>query len=215
MSEYDDRRVDGATEEFPTIDGDLQTSRAQQAEPVSDADHILGPTSANVTLVEYGEFECPHCGRAHFHLKALRELLPELDARFVFRHFARDRVHPYSVKAAVAAEAAGSQGRFWEMHDHLFEHQHALDLEDLERHAGAVGLDVDRFMRDMFDKPHLEVVLAHGRGAIRSGVMGTPTFFLNGVRYDGGYELDAFIDAIRREGDRLGNGVRLADSESR
>jgi protein-disulfide isomerase len=147
-------------------------------------------------------------------LKALRDRLPELDARFVFRHFARDGVHPYSVRAAVAAEAAGSQGRFWAMHDHLFEHQHALDLEDLERHAGAVGLDVDRFMRDIFDPRHLEVVVAHGRGAIKSGVTSTPEFFLNGIRYKGSYRVDALIDAIVQTSEIREGESRFADSKS-
>lgn len=177
------------------------------AVPVTPADHTLGRPDASVTLVEYGEFECPHCGRAHFQLKPLRDHLDELDARFVFRHFARDDVHPFSVRAAVAAEAAGAQGRFWELHDELFEHQHALEYEDLERHAGAVGLDVDRFMRDIFDARHLEVVHAHGRGAINSGVTSTPSFFLNGEHYDGSYEVNALIDAIRQEAEMLGRGL--------
>ncbi|MGH2730553.1 MAG: DsbA family protein [Actinomycetota bacterium] len=167
--------------------------------PVTPDDHALGSAEASVTLVEYGEFECPHCGRAHFQLKALRDRLSELDARFVFRHFARDEVHPFSVRAAVAAEAAGAQGRFWDMHDHLFENQHALEYEDLERHAIAVGLDVDRFLRDIGDPRHLELVDAHGESARKSGVTSTPTFFLNGEAYDGSYEADALIDAIRRE----------------
>lgn len=166
------------------------------AVPVTPDDRMLGPASAGVTLVEYGEFECPHCGRAHFQLKALRDRLSDLDARFVFRHLARDDVHPFSVRAAVAAEAAGVQGRFWEMHDHLFENQHALEFEDLERHAAAVGLDVDRFMRDLQDPRHLDLVTAHRAGAIESGVTSTPAFFLNGQPYEGSYDLDALIAAM-------------------
>ena len=172
---------------------------ARLAVPVTSADHALGPAGARVTLVEYGEFECPHCGRAHFHLKPLRDHLDELGARFVFRHFARDEVHPFSVRAAVAAEAAGAQGRFWEMHDRLFENQHSLEYEDLKRHAAAVDLDVDRFMRDVGDPRFLEIVDAHGEGARRSGVTSTPTFFLNGERYEGSYELEPLIAAIKRE----------------
>lgn len=166
------------------------------AVPVSPDDHMLGPADAAVTLVEYGEFECPHCGRAHFHLKALRDRLADLNARFVFRHFARDEVHAFSVRAAVAAEAAGAQGRFWEMHDRLFEHQHALELEELRQHAAAVDLDVDQFMRDMRDPRHLEIVHAHREGAIASGLDVTPGFFLNGRRYEDGYYLDALTSAI-------------------
>jgi protein-disulfide isomerase len=166
------------------------------AVPVGSGDHVLGPEDARVTLVEYGEFECPHCGRAYFQLKTLRERLFELSARFVFRHFAREEVHPYSIRAAVAAEAAGAQGRFWEMHDRLFENQHSLEYEDLRRHADAVGLDVDRFMQSVGDPRHLEVVDAQGRGAQASGVTSTPTFFINGVRYRGSYELNSLIAAI-------------------
>jgi len=164
-------------------------------------DHALGSAEPRVTLVEYGEFECPHCGRAHFQLKALRDHFSRLDARFVFRHLARDDVHPFSVRAAVAAEAAGQQGRFWEMHDHLFENQHSLEYVDLERHAAAVGLDVDRFLRDMGDERHLEVVRAHGITAIESGVTSTPSFFLNGERYEGSYEAAALIAAITQAGE--------------
>jgi protein-disulfide isomerase len=159
---------------------------------------MLGSLEATVTLVEYGEFECPHCGRAHFELKALRPLLPELDARFVFRHFARDEVHPFSVRAAVAAEAAGAQGAFWEMHDHLFENQHSLEHEDLERHAAAVGLDLDRFLRDVGDPRHLELVTAQREGAIESGITSTPTFFLNGELYEGSYDRDSLVDALKK-----------------
>ena len=165
--------------------------------PVTADDHTLGSPEAGVTLVEYGEFECPHCGRAHFELKALRNQLSELDARFVFRHFARDEVHPFSVRAAVAAEAAAVQGAFWEMHDHLFENQHSLEYEDLKRHAAAVGLDVDRFLRDVGDPRHLELVNAQRDAGLANGISSTPTFFLNGVLYEGSYDLDSLVDAIK------------------
>jgi protein-disulfide isomerase len=167
------------------------------SEPITSEDHALGPADAAVTVVEYGEFECPHCGRAHFHLKGLRDRLDELGVRFVFRHFARDEVHPFSTRAAVATEAAGAQGRFWDMHDHLFENQHSLEYEDLRRHAAAIGLDVDRFMRDVNDPGHLKSVHTQRAGAIESGARGTPTFFINGERYEGDYDLDSLLDAIR------------------
>ncbi|MDQ3620316.1 MAG: DsbA family protein [Actinomycetota bacterium] len=169
------------------------------AAPITDDDHIYGAIDATVTLVEYGEFECPHCGRAHFQLKALRDQLDDLDARFVFRHLARDEVHPFSIRAAVTAEAAGRQGRFWEMHDHLFEHQHSLSYEDLRRHATEVGLDLDRFREDVRDPSLLDVVHADGAGALRGGVTGTPTFFINGRRYDGSYASNALMKAIKAE----------------
>jgi protein-disulfide isomerase len=185
----------------PNGDCGIEEGSLVTTQDVRPDDHVLGSTEPRVTLVEYGEFECPHCGRAHSQLKGLRERLPELGARFVFRHFARDDAHPFSVRAAVAAEAAGAQGRFWEMHDHLFENQHSLEYEDLERHAAAVGLDVDRFLRDMREPRHLDVVLAHGESAIARGVTSTPTFFLNGKRYEGTYEAPALIAAIVEAGE--------------
>jgi protein-disulfide isomerase len=175
-----------------------QTRAGRLSVPVSPDEHMLGPADAAVTLVEYGEFECPHCGRAHFQLKVLRDRLEDLNARFVFRHFARDEVHPFSVRAAIAAEAAGAQGRFWEMHDHLFEHQHALGFEELRQHAAAVGLDVDRFLRDMRNPRHLEVIDAQRDGALASGLDSTPGFFLNGRSYEDGYDVDVLTAAIER-----------------
>jgi protein-disulfide isomerase len=191
---------------MPTWAARLRTETAESwkgrlviTQDLRSHDHVLGSTEPRVTLVEYGEFECPHCGRAHFQLKALRRRLPELGARFVFRHFARDDIHPFSVRAAVAAEAAGAQGRFWQMHDHLFENQHSLEYEDLERHAAAVGLDVDRFLHDMGDARRLEIVRAQAESAITRGVTSTPTFFLNGERYEGSYETEALIAAMAQE----------------
>jgi protein-disulfide isomerase len=174
-------------------------ARPSLATPVGPDDHILGNREARVTLLEYGEFECPHCGRAHFHLKRLRDRLEELDARFVFRHLALDHVHPFSVRAGVTAEAAGAQGRFWEMHDHLLEHQHQLEYEDLRRHADAVGLDMERFRSDFRDPVHLETVMGQGDEALRIGIDATPAFFLNGRLYEGSYDFDSLVAAIRAE----------------
>ncbi|HYI44271.1 MAG TPA: thioredoxin domain-containing protein [Actinomycetota bacterium] len=162
-------------------------------------EHSLGHPDASVTLTEFGEFECPHCGRAYYQLKGLRDRLVELDVRLVWRHLARDDVHPFSTRAAVAAEAAGAQGLFWEMHDLLFEHQHSLEYEDLRRHATAVGLDVDRFLRDMADPRYVEIVRAHGAEADRLGIDSTPSFLLNGERYTGDYDMDSLVAAIERE----------------
>jgi protein-disulfide isomerase len=163
-------------------------------EPVTEGDHIRGAGSASVTLVEYGEFECPHCGRAYHILKQILEDAP--DVRLVFRHFARDDVHPFSERSAQAAEAAGAQGRFWEMHDFLFEHQHELEYEDLARHAGRLGLDVARFERELSQNVHLSKVRAHLHSGIASGVTETPTFFVNGVKHAGSYELQALLSAV-------------------
>ena len=162
---------------------------------VTDADHIRGDREASVTLVEYGEFECPHCGRAYH---ALKELLEEAgDVRFVFRHFARDDVHPFSERSAQAAEAAGAQGRFWEMHDILFESQHQLEHNDLELHAERLGLDVERFRREMRDQLYLPTVRAHLDSGLSSGVTETPTFFIDGVKYRGSYSAQDLEMATR------------------
>ena len=181
-----------------THEDQLRVAAAELADPVDPEDHVYGPADAGSTILVYGEFECPHCGRAHFQLKALREHLDELDARIVFRHFARDEVHPFSVRAAMTAEAAGLQGRFWEMHDHLFENQHALELDDLRSHAQAIGLDVDRFMSDLSDDALLEKVNRQGAEAIAAGIESTPTLFINDTIYDGSYDARSLGAAVKR-----------------
>jgi protein-disulfide isomerase len=169
------------------------------AVPVTETDHIRGDIDAPVTLVEYGEFECSHCGRAYHAVKQLMDETP-LRFRFVFRHFARDDVHPFSERSAQAAEAAGAQGRFWEMHDFLFERQHQLEYEDLFRHAEELGLDVDRFSRELQGRVHLPTVRAHLQSGLTSGVDETPTFFVNGVRYTGSHDPEELLAAVRALG---------------
>jgi protein-disulfide isomerase len=185
-------------EEVTMADLEKETSHEAESlvDPVSDADHVRGDPNASVTLVEFGEFECPHCGRAYH---ALKQLLEEAagEVRLVFRHFARDEVHPFSERSAQAAEAAAAQGRFWEMHDFLFERQHQLEYADLERHAGVLGLDVERFKEDMRAQVHLPKVRAQRDSGIASGVTETPTFFIEGVKYPGSYEPRALLSAIR------------------
>ena len=167
------------------------------AEPVTGTDHFRGNELAPVTLVEYGEFECPECGRAYHVIKELLEEAPD-EFRFVFRHFARDEVHPFSERSARAAEAAGAQGRFWEMHDFLFERQHQLEYDDLFRHARELGLDVDRFRQELTsDQTHLTKVRSDLESGLASGVSGTPTFFINGVRYEGSTDVAGLLTAIR------------------
>jgi protein-disulfide isomerase len=163
--------------------------------PVSDTDHTVGPADAPVTLVEYGDFECPYCGRAYPIVKAVQGQLGER-LRFVFRNFPLGQMHPHADGAAEAAEAAGAQGRFWEMHSMLFENQHALEHGDLVRYAGVLGLDVARFENELRDGTHTERVREHFMSGVRSGVNGTPTFFINGVRHDAGYDLEALLAAI-------------------
>jgi len=165
--------------------------------PVSAQDHAAGPDNAPVTLVEYGDFECPYCGMAHPIVQAAqRELGSQL--RFVFRHFPLAEAHPHARLAAQAAEAAGAQGRFWEMHDMLFEHQDALDMEDIVGYAKSLGLDTARFAHDLESGTYAKKARDDFRSGVRSGVNGTPTFFVNGTRYDGSWANgEAFIQALR------------------
>jgi formate-nitrite transporter family protein len=164
----------------------IQISHSSQlAVPVTEMDHALGPADAPVTLVEYGDFECPFCGMAFPDLKEIRSRLGDR-LRFVYRHFPRPE-HPHAKRAAEAAECAAAQGedRFWAMHDMLFEHQDALEDEHLVEYANKIGLSMQRFNREFTDHQHLERVQADLAGAVRSDVHGTPTFFINGQRYQG------------------------------
>ena len=164
-------------------------------ESVGAADHRAGPDDAPLTLVEYGDYECPHCGAAHPIVQEVRRRLGSR-LRFVFRHFPLSELHPHAVLAAEAAEAAGAQGRFWEMHDSLFADQDALELEDLVRRAQDLGLDVARFERELRDGVHRAAVETSFRTGVRSGVNGTPTFFINGVRHDGRWDAESLVDAL-------------------
>jgi protein-disulfide isomerase len=163
--------------------------------PVSDRDHVQGPATAPVTLVEYGDYECPYCGAAYPIVKRLQERLGDR-LRFVFRNFPLTTVHPHAEHAAEAAEAAGAQGKFWEMHDHLFEHQRALMDRKLAEYAAATGLDLDRFARDMDGRAHTDRVRTDFMSGVRSGVNGTPTFFINGRRHNGSYDFESLLAAI-------------------
>lgn len=164
--------------------------------PVGQRDHIRGPGSAPLTLVEYGDFQCPYCGRAYFVVKELEEELgPQL--RVVFRHFPLATIHPYAESAAQAAEAAGEQGRFWEMHDILFENQDALAVENLLEYAQALALDMTQFEEALSSGRHLPRVKEDFLSGVRSGVNGTPTFFVNGRRHEGSYEYPELMRALR------------------
>ena len=165
--------------------------------PVSDRDHAQGPADAPVTLVEYGDYECPHCGRAYPIVKELQRRLGA-QLRFVFRNFPLREMHPHAVRAAEAAEAAAAQGQFWEMHDTLFEHQWSLTDRSLLEYAAALGLDTVRFEQDLSARTHEPRVREDFRSGVRSGVNGTPTFFINGVRYDGSWDLETLTTALTR-----------------
>ena len=169
--------------------------------PPHERDHALGPATAPVTLVEYGDFECPNCAMAHPIVKAARRRLGDR-LRVVWRHFPLAETHPHARHAAEASEAAAAQGAFWEMHDALLEHQHALDDGDLVRYAGELGLDGARVAAALRDGTHARRVRDDFRSGVRSGVNGTPTFYVNGVRYDGAWaDEGAFIRALRRAAD--------------
>lgn len=158
-------------------------------------DHIRGPVDAPLTLVEYADFECPFCARATGVAREVREHFGD-DLRYVLRHLPLPDVHPYAESAAVAAEAAGAQGRFWEMHDVLFAHQDELETEDLVGYAGDLGLDVERFLRDLDDERHARRVREDVAGAEASGARGTPTFFVGTRRHVGAYDARTLIRAL-------------------
>ena len=166
--------------------------------PVSERDHVLGPATAPVTLVEYGDYECPYCGAAHRSVERVLQVMGN-DLRFAFRHFPLSQIHPHAYQAAEAAEAAGAQGRFWEMHDLLFENQDRLGLRDLIGYAGALGLDLERFVTDLRGHANAGRLREDFLSGVRSGVNGTPTFFVNGLRHDGGYDVEVLLEALRSE----------------
>jgi Na+/H+ antiporter NhaA len=160
-----------------------------------ERDHIRGPDRAPVTMVEYGDFECPYCGRAE---PVVRELLAGSgDLRYVWRHLPLTDVHPHALLAAEAAEAAAAQGKFWQMHDYLLDHQSALTASDLFRYAGEAGLDTGRFTADLRDQAGQAKIAADIDSADLSGVSGTPTFFINGKRHHGAYDIATLSDAVR------------------
>ena len=166
--------------------------------PVDPAvDHFRGPVDAPLTLVEYGDMECPFCGRATGVVTELRTRFGD-ELRYVFRHLPLVELHPHAQLAAEAVEAAGAQGRFWEMHDRLFAHQDALDAADLLEHASVLGLDLERFARDLGAGTYGQRVRDDVAGAEASGVTGTPTFFVNGVRHEGPAATDALAAALLR-----------------
>src|SRR5215212_6458179 len=163
--------------------------------PVSDEDHTRGSATAPVTLVEYGDFECPYCGQAYPIVEAIQERFGD-QLRFVFRNFPLTEIHPHAEHAAEAAEIAGTQGAFWEMHDALFEHQRALDDTHLVRYAQQVGLNPDAFAEALDAGAEADRVQADFMSGVRSGVNGTPTFFINGLRFDDSWDEETLSAAL-------------------
>ena len=162
-----------------------------------DRDHIQGPAGAPATLVEYGDYECPYCGAAYPIIKEVQARMGDR-LRFVFRNFPITTSHPHSGQAAEAAEAASDQRRFWEMHDVLYENQEHLLDPDLHRYAEQLGLDVERFDKELAEHVHAERVHEDFLSGVRSGVNGTPTFYVNGARHDDSYDLETLLGALER-----------------
>jgi protein-disulfide isomerase len=184
-------------------------SEGRLTPPVGEKDHAAGPDDAPVTLVEYGDLECPYCGMAHPIVKAIRKELGDR-LRFVFRHFPLSEAHPHARRAAQATEAAAAQGKFWEMHDLVFRNQQALEDVDLVGYARELGLDVERFVRELESGTYEKRVREDFRSGVRSGVNGTPTFFVNGTRFDGSWmNRDAFVRALREAAERPGPDAAL------
>ena len=169
--------------------------------PVGESDHLSGPADAPVTLVEYGDFECSSCGRAHLVVQSLQRELGD-SLRFVYRHFPRDK-HPHAQHAAEAAEAAGVKGKFWEMHDLLFQHQKALEDNDLIAYGSALGLDTEQMASDFGSGRNSGRVRDDFVSGVRSGVNRTPALFINGERFEEAWSDEAaFLRALREAAGR-------------
>jgi protein-disulfide isomerase len=165
-------------------------------EPVSAKDHAEGPAKAPITLVEYGDYECPACGAAYPALKEVQEKMGE-NLRFVFRNFPLKEMHPHAFAAAEAAEAASAQSKFWEMHDMLYEHQDDLEPEALVSYAEALGLDINRFVKDVNEGKFTAKIKHDFQTGVMSGVNGTPSLFINGERYDGSFDAETLLEVLQ------------------
>jgi protein-disulfide isomerase len=170
-------------------------SPAVLALPVSERDHVQGPANAPITLVEYGDYQCPYCGEAFPIVEDLRRKLGD-QMRFVFRNFPLTQSHEHAEVAAEAAEAAAAQGRFWEMHHELFTNQKSLGKSHLVRYAAELGLNIGQFSHALTTRTFQLRVREDFMSGVRSGVNGTPTFFINGMRHDGPFDLSSLLEAI-------------------
>jgi protein-disulfide isomerase len=164
--------------------------------PVSESrDHIQGPVTAPVTLVEYGDYECPYCAQAYLITKETQERLGD-KLRFVFRNFPVTKIRLHAYETALAAEAAAAQGKFWEMYDYLFKHGQVASDDNLRRSAANLGLNVARFDREFLDRTYSSHVDEDIQSGKSSGVKSTPTFFINGDRYNSAWDLDTLLSAL-------------------
>jgi protein-disulfide isomerase len=176
----------------------MSEDEARLTLPVGERDHSTGPVDAAVTLVEYGDYECSYCGQAYPIVQAVVAHFGDR-LRFVFRNFPITTLHPHAEHAAEAAEVAGGMGSFWPMHDLLYENQDALDDGHLQDYAEQLGLETVQFGEEMAAHVTADRVREDFMSGVRSGVNGTPTFFVNGVRYDGSWEQDDLIAALEAE----------------
>jgi protein-disulfide isomerase len=177
-----------------------QTDRKSQklTVPVNiGSDHIRGSINAPIVIVEYGDYECPYTGMAY---PVVQDIMKQFGDKiyFVFRNFPLNDIHPHAQHAAEAAEAAAAQDKFWQMHDYLFEHQKALDDHHLLEYAQKVGLDIDKFKQEMSGHVYASLIYRSLKSGINSGVEGTPTFFINGERYEDSWDLDTFTSFLKR-----------------
>jgi protein-disulfide isomerase len=178
------------------LNKNLETEIVKLTLPVSLRDHIQGKDTSPLTLVEYGDYECPYCGQAYPIIKQVQKHFgPKL--RFVFRNFPVSQIHPHAQHAAEAAECAATQNKFWEMHDYLYEHQQALDDQHLEKYASELALDLARFKNDMSMHVHAARVREDFLSGVRSGVNGTPTFYIDNTRYNGSWDLETLLETLR------------------
>jgi len=167
--------------------------------PDPQRDHIQGPADAPLMLLEYGDFECPYCGEAYPVVKAVQKKLGKRLC-FAFRNFPLANMHPHAEHAAEAAEAAAAQGRYWEMHDLLYENQEALDDESIAQYAATLGLDAPRLIAEVQSGAYTARIREDFKSGARGGVNGTPTFFINGQRYDGPPYLEELLEALKTQG---------------
>ena len=170
-------------------------NRAQLKVPDPERDHIQGAIDAPIALLEYGDYECPSCGEVQPIVREIQRRLED-DLCFAFRHFPLTNVHPHAEHAAEAAEAAGNQGAFWAMHETLFANQDALDDESLAKYAAGLGLDETRLIQEVISAAHSDRSQEDFKSGVRAGVNGTPSFFINGQRYDGARALEPLLAAV-------------------
>ena len=166
--------------------------------PVSEKDHIAGTEKAVIELLEYGDYQCPYCGRAYPIVKNIQEKIGD-KMKFVFRNFPLTKIHPHAKMASVATEAAARQGKFWEMHDIVFENQKRLHASALFEYAETIGLDKEQFSKDLEDEALIRKVELDFEGGLRSGVNATPTFFINGEKYEAEWDEHSLESYIRQK----------------